>query len=612
MVNKKTNKVNNNFRGIADFKFIIIGCTLVTLFFSPNLQDPFNAPKFILLSLLGAWILGIMFVKFSFNSLSFSHKILIIILGFFLISNYISMLNSSNKYISIFGETQRKSGVISYSLLALVLLYTSLSFNIQNKKLLYKSILFTAYLLSIYGLMQHYGLDFVKWNNPYNAIISTLGNPNFAAAALAILGILVYGIFFDSEIGSRFKLILTSCLTLVLVAIVFSNARQGLLVLILGVTLLTLIRIYLINRKIGLFLSSIFIFLAMLSILGILNSGPLSSWLYKPSVSIRGFYWRAGMEMFRDNFWFGVGPDMYGYFFKEYRELEYVLNYGFNITSTNAHNLPIQMFATGGIFVGISYLCLLLFVFWSGLKSIRVNTGNKRVLSVLVFSAWVGYQAQSIVSIDNLGIAVWGWMLSGLVVNLSCVQTENSGLNHLKVSTISRDSKQLIISSTFIVISLLLCANLYRSEIAMKEVYRWYNPQYSQNNEQFYKIATETFEIPLLDPNYKVVIGSLLPPMGHIDEGIKILKNECENNPRNLDCMNIISSYSEQIKDYEQAITYRLKIRNLDPWNAANLLQLGIDYKFSSNFKNMIEIRNEILLFASNTNEGKIAKEELQ
>ena len=146
----------------------------------------------------------------------------------------------------------------------------------------------------------------------------------------------------------------------------------------------------------------------------------------------------------------------------------------------------------------------------------------------------------------------------------------------------------------------------------MKEVYRWYNPQYSQNNEQFYKIATETFEIPLLDPNYKVVIGSLLPPMGHIDEGIKILKNECENNPRNLDCMNIISSYSEQIKDYEQAITYRLKIRNFDPWNAANLLQLGRDYKFSSNFKNMIEIRNEILLFASNTNEGKIAKEELQ
>jgi O-antigen ligase len=612
MVNKKTNKLNNNFRRIVDFKPIIIGCTLVTLFFSPNLQDPFNAPKFILLSLFGAWILGILFVKFSFKGLSYSHKILMIILGFFLVSNYISMLNSSNKYISIFGETQRKSGVISYSLLALVLLYTSLSFNIQNKKLLYKSILFTAYLSSAYGLMQHYGLDFVKWNNPYNAIISTLGNPNFAAAVFAILGILVYGILFDSEISSRFKLVVTSCLILILVTIIFSNARQGLLVFILGVTLITLVRVYVMNKKFGLFIGLIFIFLAMLSILGMLNSGPLSSWLYKPSVSIRGFYWRAGIEMFRDNFWFGVGPDMYGYFFKEYRELEYVLNYGYNITSTNAHNLPIQMFATGGIFVGVSYLCLLLFVFWSGLKSIRFNKGNKRILSALVLSAWVGYQAQSIVSIDNLGIAVWGWMLSGLVVNLSCAQPENSGSNYLKVSTISRDSKQLIISSTFTVISLLLCFNLYKSEIAMKDVYRWYNPQYSQNNEQFYKIATETFKSPLLDPNYKVVIGSFLPPMGHVDEGIKILKKECENNPRNLDCMNIISSYLEQIKDYEQAITYRLKIRNLDPWNAANLLQLGRDYKFSSNFKSMSEIRNEIYSFASNTNEGKIAVKELQ
>ena len=93
-----------------------------------------------------------------------------------------------------------------------------------------------------------------------------------------------------------------------------------------------------------------------------LQIGPLAQYLYKDSVSVRGFYWRAGMKMFWENPLFGVGLDRYGAYFKEFREVNYPLRYGYEITSSNAHNTLIQIFATGGVMVGISYLCVLILI----------------------------------------------------------------------------------------------------------------------------------------------------------------------------------------------------------------------------------------------------------
>ena len=62
----------------------------------------------------------------------------------------------------------------------------------------------------------------------------------------------------------------------------------------------------------------------------------------------------------------GIGIDRYGAYFKEFRETQYSLNYGFDLTSSNAHNVPIQLFATGGIFVGGFYILILLFIAWRG------------------------------------------------------------------------------------------------------------------------------------------------------------------------------------------------------------------------------------------------------
>jgi O-antigen ligase len=156
-----------------------------------------------------------------------------------------------------------------------------------------------------------------------------------------------------------------------------------------------------------------------MAISGMLQKGPLASILYKESVSTRGFYWRAAYEMFVNNVYTGVGLDRYGYFFKQFREPDYVVRYGTDIGSSNAHNVILQLFATGGIFVGLAYLTLLGIILSTGIKQILHTTGDIQKLSLILFSAWLGFQAQAFISIDNLAISVWGWLIGGSIIGLS-------------------------------------------------------------------------------------------------------------------------------------------------------------------------------------------------
>ena len=153
--------------------------------------------------------------------------------------------------------------------------------------------------------------------------------------------------------------------------------------------------------------------------LGILQIGPLAEIIYKGSISVRGYYWRAGIKMFLNNPVFGVGFDRYGSNFKEYRDITYPLNYGFNLTSSNAHNTFIQFFATGGIFLGLAYLILNGYILKRAIFALKNFSGSNRLIVAGIFSAWVAFHAQSLVSIDNLGISIWGWVLGGSIIGLS-------------------------------------------------------------------------------------------------------------------------------------------------------------------------------------------------
>jgi len=61
------------------------------------------------------------------------------------------------------------------------------------------------------------------------------------------------------------------------------------------------------------------------------------------------------------------------------------------------------------------YLAILGVVILSVIRVVRRANGFNPYFVALV-AAWVAYQAQSLISINQIGLAIWGWVLSGLII----------------------------------------------------------------------------------------------------------------------------------------------------------------------------------------------------
>jgi hypothetical protein len=351
------------------------------------------------------------------------------------------------------------------------------------------------------------------------------------------------------------------------------------------------------------------------AILGMLQIGPLTNYLYKGSVSVRGYYWRAGIEMFKDEPFFGVGFDRYGAYFKEFREVGYPLIYGFNLTSSNAHNLPIQMFSTAGAFTGIAYLAILGFIIWRGVVGIKSNQGSERLLVASVFSAWLAYQAQSIISIDNIGISIWGWVLGGVVVGVSRqgieANVESGKRSKPAGNKVNFNLKQVFISTAAVAVALGAVVPLYQAEKNMFETRMRFNPTVPESKTALYEYATKTLSTQLLEPGYKITAGNYLAASGFTTEGLNVLKEVVLSDPQNLDALASLAEFNQQLGNLDEIIKYRLQIAQYDPFDAINYLQLGRSYKLTGDLVKMNEMRVKIMSFAPGTEEAKQANLEL-
>jgi hypothetical protein len=156
---------------------------------------------------------------------------------------------------------------------------------------------------------------------------------------------------------------------------------------------------------------------------GTLNKGPLASILYKDSVTYRGDYWHAGWNMTVDHPLFGVGMDSYGDWYRRSRTLAATLRRGPDTTSNAAHNVFLDISSYGGFPLLIIYVALMALVVVSAFKVLKRNKGFNPVFAGLV-GGWVAFQAQSIISINQIGLAMWGWVLSGLIIGYE-INTRN-------------------------------------------------------------------------------------------------------------------------------------------------------------------------------------------
>ena len=590
---------------------ILIGLSAITLYFNTQSMDPFNPPKLWVLILLASVLVGDIFIKRNQLYYIFKQGKIFIILILFISSLLVSALYSSQKYVAFFGDTQRKNGFIQYFCLALIFIGVVLNIKKIHSKQIYATSLVIGLILSFYGFMQHIGKDFISWNNPYNSVILTVGNPNFAAALMSILLVLNFTALFDKSIKKAFRFMHLLTYLSLLVIIIFSDARQGLVAGACGIAILTTLIVHNKQKKLGVALAIFGLLFGVVAILGMLQKGPLASVLYKGSVSIRGYYWRAAVEMFKHHPIFGVGIDSYGLYFKQYREPQYSLNYGFTITSTNAHNTFLQFFATGGFIVGITYLIFILSILVIALKKLKSTTGSDFVFYAGILGAWVAYQAQSVISIDNIGISIWNWILSGFLVGLAVDWDKILADSSNKSANSSKQSLSILISWVLFLISFFGVIVLYKGENNYIKLRDGLNPAVAENKPNISEQVDKVNSTFLIDPYYKFLSTNYLFQIGDGTKALEILQNAHKTNPRNLDYIQALAQYYERSNSATDVIFYRKIIYTLDPWNAENLLSLGLAYKAISSKPEMQDCLNKILQFAEEAPIAGKAKTEL-
>jgi O-antigen ligase len=405
---------------------------LVTPFFS---YDPINVPRFIVLFVFGLMGFFLLLgarkrVLTAKNRVVVGVSILFIAWG--LVTTFASGINLNE---GLFGVTGRQTGWFAYfALIALMVSGVVASSEALSRKLVL-TLVGIGILSGLYGVLQSFGGDPFNWINPYSPVFGFFGNPNFQASFMGIAAVAAIPMSLESSAKLQNRIGLLVFVALALFNIYESRSQQGYLVFLTGVVVVG----YLYVRGNPKFekLTSLYVVAAVVGfvavVLDILQKSPWSSILYKESVTFRGDFWRAGWKMTADNPVFGVGLDGYRDHYRASRDVVTALRPGSDAMTDSAHNVFLDISSGGGFPLLIIYVFLIGLTIFSAIKVIRRSTGFD-VAFAAVLGAWVAYLAQSLISINQLGLAVWGWVLMGVIIGYEINTREKAEVIKIKAA----------------------------------------------------------------------------------------------------------------------------------------------------------------------------------
>jgi O-antigen ligase len=397
-------------------KVLMLALLAATILITPMWSlDPINPIKMLTVSAAGFVGLGILLFNYKVLQLGRFKIPSNLIFGFISWQLVVFMASGGEKLQQLFGASGRNTGLITYVSFSALFLVAIVVSNVS----FLRSFLVTAIIVGLvsigYGVIQSLGWDPVKWDGLYSPVFGFLGNPNFQSSLLGILGTFVFTQLLSGSVKIQIKGAYLVYLLVTVYVIKETDSQQGFLVLLIGSTVSLGIFVNFKDRA----LAYSYLGLAVVGfvgvLLGTLNRGPFGSLLYKDSVTYRGDYWRAGWKMTVDNPIFGVGLDSYGDWYRRSRTIEATLRRGPEVTSNAAHNVFLDISASGGFPLVLIYIVLMALVVVSAVKVIKRLQGFNAGFVGLV-AGWVAFQAQSIISINQIGLALWGWVLSGLII----------------------------------------------------------------------------------------------------------------------------------------------------------------------------------------------------
>jgi O-antigen ligase len=537
-----------------------------------TVTDPVNVTKLFALGGVAAGAFAVV-LAFGIQELWASSKALVISVSLLLVTGVSAVVNSEAPLVqNIYGVFGRNTALVTYILLAFVILSAAVLRAQSSFTILIWSLLGAGFINVAYCLWVIIFGDFIPWNNPYGNILGTFGNPNFIGAFLGLFAASL--VAYSLKKGVRVELRIGAAIVFLVAVyeIVDSSAIQGRVVVAAG---LGIVGFYLVRSKFQNALAQLG-YIAVVAVggvfalLGALQIGPLTKYIYKTSVSLRGEYWQAGWNMGSDHPLTGVGFDTYGDWYRRARDTQALLMPGPNTVTNAAHNVPFDVFAFGGWPLFIAYLLILLL---SVIAIVRVTLRTRKYDGVFVTltTAWVCYQLQSIISINQIGLAIWGWLFGGALIAYEIAtrpkKTEeaNEGVkskqNGARIA--KTKSSETIFSSTLIagigaVIGLLIAAPPYSADA------KWRSALTSQNVQKVEEALVPGYLNPQSSYKYANAV-QLLESSKLPDLALKYAKIGVEFNPNHFDSWKMLYFISKSTPE-EKALALE-NMKRLDPNN---------------------------------------------
>ena len=549
--------------------FLFIGVPFATVFLmTDTVTDPVNVTKLFATGCVGVGVFAIASV-YGIKELWASAKWLIVATALFLLAGLNSVFNSSSPLTqNIYGVFGRQTGFIAYLVLAMVMLGAALLRTRKSFDRIVWALLIAGAINIVYAAWAIAFGDFIGWSNPYGNILGLFGNPNFIGAFLGmfITGSIAFA--FSSHFSWVYRIAFIVLGLLALFEIRESHAVQGLVVTGAGLAMIGFYLVRSMTRGSGLTITYFFTVAIVggLALAGALQKGPLTSFIYKRSVSLRGTYWETGINIGMDKPLTGAGMDSYGNWYRAFRPDRALTDTPEVRTVTNAaHNVVIDIFAYGGFPLLISYLAILFAGIWA---IVRVTLRNRAYDGTFVALAttWLAYQLQSIISINQMGLAIWGWLLVGVLVAYE-YSTRPQPEGAEKTKTVKQ--KELIFSPQLVggigvVVGALIAVPPMSADMAWKSALK------AQNVQQVEAALTPSYLKPRdsarLAQAVLLLENSKLP-----DLAFKYAKEGVEFNPDYFDAWRVLYSVSKSTQEDKDLALSNMK--RLDPKNPDVLAQ---------------------------------------
>jgi putative inorganic carbon (HCO3(-)) transporter len=378
----------NAFMGIRKIFFIFFSAFffLIPLTLWPYTSEIFEFNKMLLTYVFTVFIFFTWVLRcLTERKLIFRRTLLDLPLLAFLLSQLISTLLSIDYQTSLYGYYSRFNGgfmsVLSYSVL-----YWAFVSNMERVNALRSAIwlFISAALVSIYGVLQHFGIDKEIWvQDVQSRVFSTLGQPNWLAAWLVALIPLAWAFSLKEKFMSGRFIFYGTLSLLFFWTVIYTKSRSGLagfavafLVFVMSYAFTNFKKIKTEIKKFS-FLTAFLIGAALISgtqftpklsdMLSpaetetpqVESAGPALEVGGTESGTIRKIVWKGAFQIWKAYPVFGTGVETFAFSYYGFRPKEHNLVSEWDFIYNKAHNEYLNIAANTGTFGLLTYIVLL-------------------------------------------------------------------------------------------------------------------------------------------------------------------------------------------------------------------------------------------------------------